>query len=96
MYELIINISSKIQAAVDVVVNPPVEGEPSYEQFKKEKKQVLDSLALKAKLTADMFNSIEGISCNTVQGAMYSFPKITIPEKAVKEAEVCLLFTLKH
>ena len=57
MYELIINISSKIQAAVDVVVNPPVEGEPSYEQFKKEKKQVLDSLALKAKLCSTEFVS---------------------------------------
>jgi len=75
------------QAAVDVVVNPPIEGEPSYEQFQLEKKQVLDSLALKAKLTADMFNSIEGMSCNTVQGAMYSFPKIIIPAKAVEEAE---------
>jgi len=75
------------QAAVDVAVNPPQEGEPSYEQFTKEKNQVLGDLAEKAKLTAEMFNSIPGITCNTVQGAMYSFPRIDIPPKAVAEAE---------
>jgi alanine transaminase len=32
------------QATLDVVVNPPREGEPSYEQFIKEKKNVLASL----------------------------------------------------
>lgn len=75
------------QAALDVVMNPPQKGEPSYEQFIKEKNGVLSGLAEKAKLTADMFNSIDGITCNTVQGAMYSFPKIDIPAKAVEEAK---------
>lgn len=32
------------QAAMDVVVNPPQPGEPSYDQFIKEKTGVLDSL----------------------------------------------------
>lgn len=32
------------QAALDVVVNPPQKGEPSYEAFIKEKTAVLDSL----------------------------------------------------
>nr|CAB3250828.1 alanine aminotransferase 2 [Phallusia mammillata] len=75
------------QAALDVVMNPPQPGEPSFEQFDKEKRQVLGTLAEKARLTAEMFNSIPGITCNTVQGAMYSFPRITIPEKAVAEAK---------
>lgn len=52
---------------MDCVVNPPMPGEPSYEQFTKEKKAVLDSLNLRAKMVADTFNSIEGISCNPVQ-----------------------------
>lgn len=75
------------QAVVDVVANPPKKGEPSYEQFIKEKNEILGGLAEKAKLTADMFNSIPGIQCNTVQGAMYSFPKIDIPAKAIAAAE---------
>lgn len=32
------------QATLDTVVNPPQKGEPSYEQFMKEKNSVLDSL----------------------------------------------------
>merc|ERR1712228_784213 len=36
---------------------------------------------------ADTLNSIEGFSCNTVQGAMYAFPQITLPEKAIAAAK---------
>merc|ERR1712071_482824 len=43
---------------------------------------------VKAKLTADSFNEIPGVSCQSVQGAMYSFPQITMPEKFVKHCEV--------
>ena len=42
---------------------------------------MLASLAERAKLVADTLNSIEGITCNTVQGAMYAFPQIKLPEK---------------
>ena len=44
-------------------------------------------LKKKAKLVADTFNAIDGISCQTVQGAMYAFPKINLPPKFIKEAE---------
>ena len=39
----------------------------------------LASLAERAKLVADTLNSIEGITCNTVQGAMYAFPQVNSP-----------------
>jgi len=61
---------------MDVVVNPPREGEASFESFSRQKKEILKSLAERAKLVADTFNSIEGFSCQTVQGAMYAFPKV--------------------
>ena len=75
------------QAAMDVAVNPPQPHEPSYDLFMKEKADVLNSLATKAKLTADMFNQIPGIRCNEVQGAMYSFPQIELPDAAIEEAK---------
>nr|XP_057923789.1 alanine aminotransferase 2-like isoform X3 [Doryrhamphus excisus] len=74
------------QALMDLVVNPPQPGEPSYNQFLKERTATLNALAEKAKLTQEVLNTVPGISCNPVQGAMYSFPRISIPEKAVKEA----------
>ncbi|XP_060535868.1 alanine aminotransferase 1-like [Cylas formicarius] len=75
------------QVCMDTVVNPPTKGEPSYELYMKEKTAVLDSLKARAKMVADAFNSMEGFSCNTVQGAMYAFPRITLPPKAVAAAE---------
>lgn len=38
-------------------------------------------------MVADTFNSFEGFKCNTVQGAMYAFPQITIPPKAIEAAK---------
>lgn len=35
------------QTAIDVVVNPPKQGEPSYEEFMKEKTAVLESLKVR-------------------------------------------------
>ncbi|XP_028283106.1 alanine aminotransferase 2-like isoform X2 [Parambassis ranga] len=74
------------QALMDLVVNPPRPGEPSYDSFIKERTATLSALAEKAKLTEQVLNTVQGISCNPVQGAMYSFPRITIPDKAINEA----------
>lgn len=75
------------QAAMNVIVNPPKASEPSYAQFSKEKNAVLDALALKAKITEQILNSVPGIKCNPVQGAMYAFPQIFIPPRAIQEAQ---------
>ncbi|XP_060608554.1 alanine aminotransferase 2-like [Ruditapes philippinarum] len=75
------------QAVMDVVVNPPKPGEPSYDLFMKEKDFVLGQLKKKAEMVTETFNSIDGISCNVVQGAMYAFPNIKIPAKAIEAAK---------
>ena len=49
---------------------------------------MLDGLKEKAKLVTELLNKIEGVKCNPVQGAMYAFPKIDIPQKAVEYAKV--------
>lgn len=54
-----------------------------------ERTAVLSDLAEKAKLTEQLFNTVPGITCNPVQGAMYTFPRITIPQKAINKAKVC-------
>ena len=74
---------------MDVVVNPPKQGEPSYDQFMQEKSKVLGELKLKATMTTETLNSIEGVSCNEVMGAMYAFPRLHLPEKFCAEAQVC-------
>lgn len=49
---------------------------------------MLAQLAAKAKLTEQVFNEAPGIRCNPVQGAMYSFPRIQLPPRAICRAKV--------
>ena len=74
------------QSCMDIVANPPRPGEPSYESWLQEKEENLASLARRAQLVASTLNTIEGFSCNTVQGAMYAFPQLQLPIKAVEAA----------
>lgn len=77
---------------MNVVVNPPKPGEPSYEKFCLEKSNVLSDLAKKAKLVENLFNELPGYHCQPVMGAMYAFPRLELPPKAMQAAEVSPLF----
>lgn len=46
----------------------------------------MESLKIRAKLVENAFNAIEGYSCNPVQGALYAFPQVKIPPKAIEAA----------
>ncbi|MCL7025858.1 hypothetical protein MKW94_005189 [Papaver nudicaule] len=79
------NISGQILASL--VMNPPKVGDESYESYSDEKNGILSSLARRAKALEDAFNSLEGVTCNKAEGAMYLFPRIHLPQKAIKAAE---------
>jgi aspartate/methionine/tyrosine aminotransferase len=61
------------------LVNPPRPGQPSYELFARERDGILSELKQRAVILADGLNRIPGIQCNKVQGAMYCFPRLTLP-----------------
>ena len=67
------------QAAVYAMVRPPKPGSPSYARYAEEKATVLAALKERATLLADGLNQIPGIACNPISGAMYAFPRITLP-----------------
>ncbi|XP_069771244.1 alanine aminotransferase 2-like isoform X2 [Narcine bancroftii] len=75
------------QTILGVITDPPQAGEPSYHSFLNEKTCVLRSLAERARLTEEVFRGVPGIRCNPVQGAMYSFPRINIPPRAIDAAQ---------
>ncbi|KAF3647501.1 Alanine aminotransferase 2 [Capsicum annuum] len=79
------NISGQILASL--VMSPPKVGDESYESFAAEKEGILSSLTRRAKTLEDAFNSLEGVTCNKAEGAMYLFPRINLPDKAIKAAE---------
>jgi alanine transaminase len=56
------------QSVMGAIINPPKEGEPSYELYKKERTDVVNRLKQKADLVGQLFNSVEGVRCNPVMG----------------------------
>jgi alanine transaminase len=67
------------QVATYCLVRPPVPGDPSHALWKRERDGILSELRTRAKILADGLNKIPGIQCNVVAGAMYAFPRITLP-----------------
>lgn len=49
---------------------------------------MLKALAEKASLIYTRMNQIPGIKCNEVQGAMYAYPQVDIPDEALEDAKV--------
>ena len=71
------------------LVNPPRPGQPSHALFAKERDGILDELKQRAVILAEGLNKIPGIQCNRVAGAMYCFPKVTLPAGR-GDAEYCM------
>ncbi|KAG2447826.1 hypothetical protein HYH02_007282 [Chlamydomonas schloesseri] len=79
------NLSGQICCAL--MMNPPQPGEASYELYRKEKSDILGSLKRRAELLVGALNRLEGVSCNAAEGALYAFPRVTLPEAAVAAAK---------
>ncbi|OMO80083.1 Aminotransferase, class I/classII [Corchorus olitorius] len=50
-------------------------------------KGILESLRRRARIMTDGFNSCKNVVCNFTEGAMYSFPQIRLPPKAIEAAK---------
>ncbi|KAI0037030.1 transaminase [Vararia minispora EC-137] len=74
------------QIAVDCMVRPPVEGEPSYPLWKKETEATHAALAARTKLMAQRLGALPGASCVDSPGALYLYPRLELPQKAVEAA----------
>ena len=70
-----------------LMVKPPKEGDESYEQFVEEEGSIFEGMKRRAKALVDGLNKVDGIKCNPAEGAMYAFPSVQIPPKAIEYAE---------
>jgi len=75
------------QCIVEMMVNPPKEGEPSYELYKKEYDGIFAGLKERAYALYEAFKKMEGVQCDEPQGSMYLFPTIHLPPKAIEQAK---------
>ncbi|KAK4229355.1 pyridoxal phosphate-dependent transferase [Podospora fimiseda] len=74
------------QCLVDLMVNPPKLGEPSYELYQKEYDAIFNGLKERATALHKAFEQMEGVECGSPQGSMYLFPTITLSKKAADAA----------
>lgn len=68
---------------VGLMVNPPKQGDESYSLYVSERDAILSSMKRRARVMTKALNSMTGVSCNEIEGAMYAFPTITLPSKFI-------------
>lgn len=75
------------QIGVDLLVDPPKPGSPSYEQWHEETSATHQNLLDRSAYMCERFNALPGMSCQPAEGAMYLFPQIDMPERAIARAK---------
>lgn len=75
------------QLLVDMMVKPPQSGDESFSLYQQEVDAIYTSLKRRALKLAAAFNSMTGVSCQQAEGAMYLFPAVKLPPKAVEQAQ---------
>ncbi|KAI9273571.1 pyridoxal phosphate-dependent transferase [Sporodiniella umbellata] len=76
------------QIMVDLMTNPPKKGDPSYPKYHAEVDDIQTSYFRRAQKLAECFHELEGVTCEDAKGAMYLFPRIRLPAKAIAQAKV--------
>lgn len=75
------------QCFVEMMVNPPRDGDPSYALYRHEYDTIFADLRSRAEALYTAFQQMEGVTCQSPQGSMYLFPTIALPAKAIAAAE---------
>ena len=69
------------------MVRPPKPGSPSYDLWKKETDTIHRALASRTQIMAQRLNALPGVSCVESPGALYLFPSLQLPPKAIEAAK---------
>ena len=84
-----INLCSNVngQVMTHLMVAPPKPGEESYESYQKEYDTIFQSLKRRAIRLVQDLNAIPGMKTQSISGAMYAFPQITLPKSFIAEVQ---------
>ncbi|HIE57817.1 MAG TPA: aminotransferase class I/II-fold pyridoxal phosphate-dependent enzyme [Anaerolineales bacterium] len=73
-----------------LMVKPPKEGSPPYQQFIQEKERILSDLHTKAKMVRQAFTQMDGVECFGETGAMYLFPRLNKLPAGTTDFDYCM------
>ena len=75
------------QIVTSLMVKGPIPGTESAALFEEEERAIYNDLKRRSTALVDGLNNIDGIECQRAEGAMYAFPRIYLPPRALAEAE---------
>jgi alanine transaminase len=75
------------QLLTSLMVKGPEPGSESAALFEQEEQEIFANLKRRSKDLVDGLNRIDGIECQPTEGAMYAFPSVKLPAKAIAEAK---------
>lgn len=75
------------QIGVDVLVRPPKPGEPSYDLWYQQTTAIQQKMNENAQKLVESFKRLSSISSTEAEGAMYLYPKVELPRRAVEAAQ---------
>lgn len=79
--------NSLAQAMTASILHPPLPGTPSHALFEKERSAILDGLKRKAIMVERELKTIPGFNVMPIEGAMYAFPEVQLPQKYIEHAK---------
>lgn len=74
------------QCLVEMMVNPPRPGSPSYQLYAQEYQEIHETMKSRAYALYRAFQDMEGVDCREPQGSMYLFPRMRLPRGAIEHA----------
>lgn len=74
------------QIMTSLMVRGPDRNGVSYHAHQKEISEKFESLKRRSKIVSKGLNDISGFSCQRAQGAMYCFPRVELPPRALQAA----------
>mmetsp|Transcript_19728 Transcript_19728/g.22758 ORF Transcript_19728/g.22758 Transcript_19728/m.22758 type:complete len:577 (+) Transcript_19728:197-1927(+) len=75
------------QCMTSLMCRGPAKEDVSYHSHQAEQQEIFTSLQRRAKIVEQGLDAIDGFSCQPAQGAMYCFPRVEMPARAIVEAQ---------
>ncbi|KAK5906809.1 hypothetical protein CesoFtcFv8_004720 [Champsocephalus esox] len=83
------DISSPVtgQIALDLMVNPPKPGDPSYDTYTQEILLIQATLSQNAQRAHEFLNDLPGMSSQPAKGGIYLYPRLHLPSEIIEKAK---------
>ncbi|KAM4547896.1 alanine aminotransferase 2 [Odontesthes bonariensis] len=76
------------QLALDLVLNPPKPGDPSYDTHTQETLLTRTTLFHNAQRALELLNNLPGMSCQPAMGGIYLYPRLDLTAEIREQAEI--------